>query len=108
MSEPGVAPPHATPPPATGLAPRLLPHLEGLDDVADLQVVEVAERQTTLEALADLDRVVLEPPQRADRLVLHDNDVVAEQPGAGVAADLPAEHHAARDGADLRGTEDVA
>src|SRR5215475_7283975 len=36
------------------LRARLLPHLVRLDEVADLDVVVVAQSQTTLEALADL------------------------------------------------------
>jgi dye decolorizing peroxidase len=43
---------------------RLLAHLEGLDHVADLDVVEGPEVDAALEALADLGDVVLEPPQR--------------------------------------------
>src|SRR5262249_13416455 len=85
--------------------PRLLPHLERLDDVSDLDVVVRAEREAALEALPNLDHVVLEPAQRAHRLVLHHDDVVPEQPGAGVAPDLAGEHHAAGDGADLRRAE---
>src|SRR5438445_11011373 len=46
------------PPYDTELRARLLPHLVGLDDVADPDVVVVAERQAALEALADLGRVV--------------------------------------------------
>ena len=40
---------------------RLLPHLEGLDDVLNLHVLEVAEVDAALVALSDLGHVVLEP-----------------------------------------------
>ena len=43
------------------LRPRLLPHLERLDHVIDLDVVVRPEADTALVAVADLGRVVLEP-----------------------------------------------
>src|SRR6188472_1089231 len=54
------------PPPAKGLGARDLTHLEGLHDIAFLDVLEVPEHQTALEALADLGRVVLLPLQRGE------------------------------------------
>ena len=47
-------------------APRNLLVFEGLDDVARLQVLEVVEPDTALEARLDLPYVVLEPAERAD------------------------------------------
>src|SRR6185369_5743327 len=52
-------------------APLQLSGRDSLDDVslnlvADFQVVEVFQTDTTLEALADLGHVILEPPQRSD------------------------------------------
>src|SRR6266496_5616437 len=67
---------------------RLLALLVGLDQVADLEVAVRTEGQTALVALADLDHVVLEPPQRADRQVLRDDGAVAQQPGPRVAPAL--------------------
>src|SRR5262249_16470387 len=67
--------------PASG--PGLLPHLEGLDHVADPDVV-VAEAHAALEALAHLGHVVLEPAQRLDRHVFGDHDAVADQAGPAV------------------------
>src|SRR5215467_6596133 len=65
---------------------RLLPHLERLDHVADLDVV-VADADAALEALADLGRVVLEPAQRVDGEVVRDHHAVADQAGLAVAGD---------------------
>src|SRR5207245_6544463 len=57
---------------------RLLPHLEGLDHVADLDVV-VADADAALEALTDLGGVVLEPAQRLDREAVGHHDAVPDQ-----------------------------
>src|SRR5262249_10732581 len=81
--------------------PRLLAHLERLDDVADLDVVVVAEGQTALVALADLGRVVLEPLERGDGEVLRHHHAVAQQPGLGVAPQYPGPDDAAGDVAEL-------
>src|SRR3954471_14557710 len=89
------------------LATRLLPHLERLDHVTNLEVVVRPEGETTLEAVPDLDHVVLEPTQRADRLVLHGDHVVPQQAGPRVPPDLTGEHHATSNGADLGRTEDL-
>src|SRR3954469_22445224 len=78
--------------PADYLAARLLPHLEGLDGIADLDVVERPEPDTALEPFADLGGVVLEPPQRLHREVAVDDDAVADQPGLGVAPDGAGTH----------------
>src|ERR687892_1365257 len=86
----------------------LLAHLERLDDVVDLDVVERPEADTALEALADLGGVVLEPPQRLDREVVGDHHAIAHQAGPGVAPDEPVDDHAARDVAELRRPEHLA
>src|SRR5207248_2787883 len=65
----------------------LLPHLERLDEVADLDVVVVAERDAALEALADLGGVFLEPAEAGDGQVLRHHSTVAEEPRLAVAPD---------------------
>src|SRR6478735_4365947 len=85
-----------------------LPHLEALHDVALLDVVEAAERQTALEALADLGHVVLLPAQRRQVEVVGRHVAVADEPRLGVATDDTARDHAAGDVADLAGAEDLA
>src|SRR6266508_3651830 len=87
---------------------RLLPHLERLDDVVDADVVEVAERDTALEALTDLGRVVLEAAQPGDGEVVRDHDTVTQQACLGVAADGPGPDEAAGDVAEPRRAEDLA
>src|ERR1700730_14775867 len=93
--------------------PRLLPHLVGLDHVAEMDVV-VADADAALEALADLGDVVLEPAQRIDREALRDHDTVADQARLAAAVDRARAHDAAGDVAgprhpeylpDLRGAE---
>src|SRR4051812_10448191 len=87
---------------------RLLAHLEGLDDVLDLDVVERPEADTALVALADLGDVVLEPAQRLHGQVVGDDDAVAQQPGLGVPVDRAVAHDRAGHVADLRDAEDLA
>src|SRR3954463_12453559 len=87
---------------------RLLLHLERLDDVVDLDVVVVAQRDTALEALAHLGDVVLEPAQPRDRDVVGDNGAVAHQPGLGVAHDRAGADDATGDVADLARPEHLA
>src|SRR3712207_5977034 len=87
---------------------RLLAHLERLDDLLDLDVVERPETDTALIALADLGHVVLEATQRLDGEVVGDDDTVADQPGLGVPGDRPAADDGARDVADPRHAEDLA
>src|SRR4051794_7598196 len=94
--------------PCRKLRAGLLPHLERLDDVVDLDVVEATQRDTALEALADLGRIVLEPPQRLDGGVLRHHRAVADDPRLGVAPDETGADQAAGDDADLRGAEHVA
>src|SRR4051794_15601950 len=87
---------------------RLLAHLEGLDDVLDLDVVERPQADTALVALADLGDVVLEPAQRLDGQVVGDDDAVADQPGLRVTDDRAATDDRTRDVADARHPEDLA
>src|SRR5690348_5088727 len=61
-----------------GSDPRLLPHLVGFDDVAEVQIVVVAQSQTTLVALADLGGVVLEALERGEAEVLGHHLPVAQ------------------------------
>src|SRR5579863_1826093 len=86
--------------------PWLLPHLEGLDRVADPDVV-VADADAALEALADLGRVVLEPAQRLHRQVVGDDHAVPDQPRLGVAVDRAGTDDAAGDVADPGHPEDL-
>src|SRR4051812_27328838 len=90
------------------LQARLLTHLERLDDVVDLDVVERPETDTALVALPDLGRVVLEATQRLDGQVVRDHGAVADEAGLGVADDRAAAHQRTGDIADLRDTEDLA
>src|SRR5690606_30718379 len=85
----------------------LLPHLEALDDVADLDVV-VADADTALEALADLGGVVLEAAQRRHREVVGHHHAVADEPGLGVALDDTRGDHRTGHVADPRDLEDLA
>src|SRR5262249_21647419 len=82
-------------------------NLEGLDDVADLDVLVAVEPDAALEALLDLRDVVLEAAQRPD-LPLVDHAVVAEQPQLRAARDRAFRDVAARDDAELRHLERVA
>src|SRR6478672_2537790 len=102
-------PANGVPPTCTaGSGARDLAHLERLHDIAFLDVLEVAEHQTTLEALADLRRVVLLPLQRGQVEVVGDHGTVADHAHLGVATDQAAGDHAARDVADLGRAEDRA
>src|SRR5687768_4453902 len=78
-----------------------------LDDVVDLDVVEVLDTDTALEAFLHLAHVVLEPLERRDDALVH-LDALAHHAHARLAVDHPAAHHAAGDGADLRDLEDLA
>src|SRR4051812_7023445 len=83
-----------------------LHHLEGLDDVALLDVLEVAQHQTTLEALADLGGVVLLTLERREVEVVGHDGAVADHPDLGVAADQAAGDHTTGDVADPGAAED--
>src|ERR1700710_1579506 len=87
------------------LLPRLLAQLERLDHVIDLDVVERAQPDAALEALADLGRVLLEPLERAHGEVVRHHRAVPHQPGLGVAPDLARPHQTAGHVADPRHPE---
>src|SRR5690349_1687243 len=80
---------------------------EGLDEVAGLEVLEVGEADTALEALADLAGIFLEPAQRGDR-ALPDDDAVAQEAHLRATGDDPRAHVAAGDRADPGHPEDLA
>src|SRR6516162_7837111 len=75
-------------------APRLLPHLVGLDHVLDLDVA-VTDADAALVALADLGHVLLEPAQRLDREALLHHDAVADQARLAATADRAGAHDGA-------------
>src|SRR3954453_21565578 len=87
---------------------RLLLHLEGLDDVVDLDVVVVAERDTALETFTHLGDVVLEPAQTRDRDVVGDHGAVPDEPGLRVADDRAGADDATGNVADLARPEHLA
>src|SRR6266699_1677256 len=87
-------------------AARLLPHLERLDHIADLDVA-VADADTALEALADLGRIVLEPAQRLHGEAVRDHDAVADQARLAVAGDRAGPDDAAGHVADPGHPEDL-
>src|SRR5687767_7380458 len=88
-------------------AARDLAHLEGLDDVADLDVLVVAQHQTALESLADLGGVVALPTERGQVEVVRDDVAVSEQPDLGVTSYDARGDHAAGDVAGLGRAEDL-
>src|SRR6476660_1977533 len=87
---------------------RDLAHLEGLDHVVDLDVVERPQADTALVALADLGRVVLEPAEGLHRQVVGDHGTVTHETRLRVAHDRAAAHQRTGDVADLRHPEDLA
>ncbi|CAD5987479.1 protein of unknown function [Streptomyces sp. KY75] len=91
-----------------GSASRLLAHLVRRDDVVDLDVVEVSEVDTALEAFADLGDVVLEAAQTGDVEVLRDDLAIAQQARLGVALDLAGADQHTGDVAQLGRAEDLA
>src|SRR6476659_8565098 len=60
------------------LRSRLLAHLEHLDRVADLEIVERAQVDAALEALADFGDIVLEAAQPGDVEAIADDRAVAQ------------------------------
>src|SRR5690606_34617255 len=76
-----------------------LSDLVDLDEVALLDVVEVGQADTALEALGHLANVVLEPLERVDGPVVGD-DSGAQQPGTGTALDHAFGDVATGDGSD--------
>src|SRR5215211_9163326 len=87
--------------------PRDLDDLEGLQDVALLDVVEVLDADAALEALADRTYVVPEALQGGDVAIVDDGPI-AHHANAVVARDLAPGHIAARDAARARDPEDSA
>src|SRR3546814_6199145 len=81
--------------------------LERLDDVALLQVLEVAEADAALEAGVDLAHVVLEATQRVDG-ALPDDRALPQEADLGVPGDGAVEHHAAGDATDAGHGEDLS
>src|SRR5947199_358813 len=71
----------------------------GLDQVADLHVVEVLNADAALEALANLAHVVLEALERPDPPFVH-LDAVADHPHPRRSGDHPRPAETAGDGAD--------
>src|SRR4051812_5874266 len=84
-----------------------LARLVDLQNVALLEVLEVAKDDAALEAGRDLAHVLVEAPQRGDLAVVDDR-AVAHEPGAGAARDLAVGDVRAGDDADARRTEDLA
>src|SRR5438067_12740675 len=86
-------------------APRLradlLPRLDRLDLVADLDVVEATQSDTGLEVGAHLGDVVLEAAQRVDREVVPHDHAVADDARLRVARDHAAADEHTGDVADL-------
>src|SRR5215210_7922433 len=80
---------------------------EGLDEVARLEVLKVAETDTALETFADFASVFLEPLERLDR-AFPDDRSIAKEAHLGATGDLPAAHEATGDCADPRHAEDLA
>src|SRR5688572_32889077 len=95
-------------PHAVELAARLLHHLGGLDLVADLDVVELAESDAGLEVRADLGDIVLEAAQRLDGKAIGDDDAVADDARLRVARDGAGADDDTGDVAELRGAEHLA
>ena len=75
-------------------------HLEGLVDVAFLDVGKLCQSNAALVALGHFLGVVLEALQRCD-LVLRDDDAVTDDTHLAVAGDLAAGDTAACNGADV-------
>src|SRR5918995_1589209 len=69
-------------------APRDLLFVEGLDEVALFQILEVGQADAALEALTDFTRVFLEPLERRD-LALPDDRAVTEEANLRAAGDHP-------------------
>src|SRR5438270_98292 len=84
-----------------------LAFLEGLDDVALLEVLVVLEADAALEALAHLADVFLESPQRRD-LALPDDRALAQEPHLGPARDDAVRDVATRNPPDARHREHLA
>src|ERR1700733_591151 len=94
-------------PPAPTSGPGDLALVVGLNDVAVLEVLEVGEPDTALEARCDLAHIVLEAAQRVDR-TLPDDGALAQEAHLRAAGDLAVAHVAPGHGADPGHPEDLA
>src|SRR5919201_1381211 len=88
-------------------SPLDLTNLVRLEDVAFLDVVEVLEVETALEAFLNLSHVVLEAPELVDDGVVDDRPLPHDA-AARAAPDDAARDIAARDRADARRTEELS
>src|SRR5699024_6714071 len=89
----------------TALRARFLAHLVGLDHVTHLEVVERPQRETALETVPNLSRVILIALQGVECEVLLDHDIVPQQAGLRVPPHDAFADHATGDGAHLGGLE---
>src|SRR5581483_2825924 len=80
--------------------------LEGLEDVADLDVLIALEHEPALEALLDLAHVVLEAAERGDTAGPHDG-AVAHEADLRPPRDLAVSDQAPGDDADAGGAEQL-
>src|SRR4051812_38071913 len=78
-----------------------------LEDIADLDVVEILNTDTALEAFAHFLHVVLEATERRDSAVV-DLDAVAHDANAASAVDDAVPHRASSDDAHARHLEQLA
>src|SRR5450759_4332266 len=85
-----------------------LAHLVGLDDVVNPDVVEAAKVDTALEALANLDHIILESTQTGDLDALGDDGTATDDPCLGAALDLTGADQRTGDVAELGGLEDLS
>src|SRR5262249_41189931 len=83
-----------------------LPRLVALEHVALVQILEVLEHDSALEAVRDLARVVVEAPQARDRRV-EDDGAVAHDAHTRTARDLALSDEGAGDRADFRSFEEL-
>src|SRR6516225_9061577 len=81
---------------ARGASGRRRLHREDLEDVAFLDVAEPLQPDAALEPFGDLADVFLEPAQRRDNALVHD-DAVPDHPHFGAAGHAAGGHVTARD-----------
>src|SRR5678815_293828 len=84
----------------------LLHHI-GFNLVANLDVVKVLKPDAAFKALANFGNVILETAQ-GDDIALPTDYAVANQTGAGIAANIPVDHHRPGYCADTRNLEHFA
>src|SRR6185503_11617600 len=82
-------------------------HHIGFNLVANLDVVKVLEADSAFKALANFGNVILEAPQ-GDDIALPTDYAVANQTGAGIAANVAVDHHRPGHSADTRNLEHFA